>query len=129
MHIVDRRLNPKSKSLGNRQRFMRRAKADIRDAVRMEQVFAPDVFPIGQSGRKHEREQLWNTARVQVNAVLPVPDLQIRLPDELTALVTYSSAVTYDDVTESGRRSSIWMKQPTGWVWRFHQGTPFIPCG
>jgi hypothetical protein len=34
MHIVDRRLNPKSKSLGNRQRFMRRAKAEIREAVR-----------------------------------------------------------------------------------------------
>jgi hypothetical protein len=34
MQIVDRRLNPKSKSLGNRQRFMRRAKADIRDAIR-----------------------------------------------------------------------------------------------
>jgi uncharacterized protein len=34
MNIVDRRLNPKSKSLGNRQRFMRRAKADIREAVR-----------------------------------------------------------------------------------------------
>ncbi len=33
MHIIDRRLNPKSKSLGNRQRFMRRAKAHIRDAV------------------------------------------------------------------------------------------------
>ena len=34
MNIVDRRLNPKSKSLGNRQRFMRRAKADIREAVK-----------------------------------------------------------------------------------------------
>ncbi|MEZ5910053.1 MAG: YeaH/YhbH family protein [Hyphomicrobiaceae bacterium] len=34
MHVVDRRLNPKSKSLGNRQRFMRRAKAEIREAVR-----------------------------------------------------------------------------------------------
>jgi uncharacterized sporulation protein YeaH/YhbH (DUF444 family) len=34
MNIVDRRLNPKSKSLGNRQRFVRRAKADIREAVR-----------------------------------------------------------------------------------------------
>jgi uncharacterized sporulation protein YeaH/YhbH (DUF444 family) len=34
MHIVDRRLNPKAKSLGNRQRFLRRAKADIREAVR-----------------------------------------------------------------------------------------------
>ncbi|MEL6702192.1 MAG: DUF444 family protein, partial [Pseudomonadota bacterium] len=33
MHVIDRRLNPKSKSLGNRQRFMRRAKAHIRDAV------------------------------------------------------------------------------------------------
>ena len=34
MHIVDRRLNPKAKSLGNRQRFIRRAKAEIREAVR-----------------------------------------------------------------------------------------------
>ena len=34
MHIVDRRLNPKSKSLGNRQRFIRRARADIREAVK-----------------------------------------------------------------------------------------------
>ena len=33
MHIVDRRLNPKAKSLGNRQRFLRRAKAEIREAV------------------------------------------------------------------------------------------------
>lgn len=34
MHIVDRRRNPKSKSLGNRQRFLRRAKSEIREAVR-----------------------------------------------------------------------------------------------
>ncbi|MGF1649572.1 MAG: YeaH/YhbH family protein [Hyphomicrobiaceae bacterium] len=34
MHIVDRRKNPKSKSLGNRQRFIRRAKSEIREAVR-----------------------------------------------------------------------------------------------
>jgi len=34
MHIVDRRRNPKSKSLGNRQRFLRRAKNEIREAVR-----------------------------------------------------------------------------------------------
>ena len=34
MDIVDRRLNPKAKSLGNRQRLMRRAKAEIRESVR-----------------------------------------------------------------------------------------------
>jgi uncharacterized sporulation protein YeaH/YhbH (DUF444 family) len=34
MNIVDRRLNPKSKSLGNRQRFLRRARNEIKEAVR-----------------------------------------------------------------------------------------------
>ena len=34
MHIVDRRLNPKQKSLENRQRFLRRAKAAIQRAVK-----------------------------------------------------------------------------------------------
>ena len=34
MHIVDRRLNPGSKSRENRQRFLRRAKALIQGAVK-----------------------------------------------------------------------------------------------
>ncbi|MCC6919647.1 MAG: YeaH/YhbH family protein [Alphaproteobacteria bacterium] len=34
--FIDRRLNPKGKSLANRQRFIRRAKASIRDAVQKE---------------------------------------------------------------------------------------------
>ena len=32
-YFIDRRLNPKDKSLGNRQRFLRRARAQIREAV------------------------------------------------------------------------------------------------
>ena len=32
-YFIDRRLNPKGKSLGNRQRFLRRARTQIRDAV------------------------------------------------------------------------------------------------
>jgi len=34
MHIIDRRLNPHGKSLANRQRFIRRARKEILDAVR-----------------------------------------------------------------------------------------------
>jgi uncharacterized sporulation protein YeaH/YhbH (DUF444 family) len=34
MHVIDRRRNPKSKNLGNRQRFVRRVKAHIHKAVR-----------------------------------------------------------------------------------------------
>jgi uncharacterized sporulation protein YeaH/YhbH (DUF444 family) len=33
MRIIDRRLNPSSRSLGNRQRFVRRARAELREAV------------------------------------------------------------------------------------------------
>ena len=33
MHVIDRRRNPKSKSLGNRQRFVRAFKSHIRKAV------------------------------------------------------------------------------------------------
>ena len=32
-HFIDRRLNPKGKSLGNRQRFLRRARGEIREAI------------------------------------------------------------------------------------------------
>ena len=32
-HFIDRRKNPRGKSLGNRQRFLKRAKAQIKEAV------------------------------------------------------------------------------------------------
>jgi uncharacterized sporulation protein YeaH/YhbH (DUF444 family) len=32
-HLIDRRLNPRDKSLGNRQRFLKRARAQIKEAV------------------------------------------------------------------------------------------------
>src|SRR5580693_9386766 len=38
MHIVDRRLNPNNKSLENRQRFLRRAKALVQGAVKNSSV-------------------------------------------------------------------------------------------
>ena len=34
MHVIDRRPNPRGKSLANRQRFLRRARALVRQAVR-----------------------------------------------------------------------------------------------
>ena len=34
MQVIDRRQNPKAKSLGNRQRFVRRVKSHIRESVK-----------------------------------------------------------------------------------------------
>jgi uncharacterized sporulation protein YeaH/YhbH (DUF444 family) len=45
--IIDRRLNPKGKSIANRQRFLRRTRAHIRDAVKK----AVGERKIGESGQ------------------------------------------------------------------------------
>ncbi|RIK26412.1 MAG: hypothetical protein DCC55_39985 [Chloroflexi bacterium] len=91
----------------------------------MEQAFAPDCFEYGRSGRTYTREQLFAMLPAPIDAMLPLPNLTIRLLDENTAHVTYNSAVTYDGVVEYGRRSSIWSRTENGWVMRFHQGTPY----
>lgn len=91
----------------------------------MEQAFAPDFFEYGRSGRTYTREQLFAMLPAPIDAMLPLPNLTIRLLDENTAHVTYNSAVTYDGVVEYGRRSSIWSRTENGWVMRFHQGTPY----
>ena len=49
MHIIDRRLNPGGKSFANRQRFLRRAKAVVRQAVR-ESSEARGIKEIDQGG-------------------------------------------------------------------------------
>jgi uncharacterized protein len=50
MRIVDRRRNPNSKSLDNRQRFLRRAKALVQDAVRdsTQKRNIPDILEGGE---------------------------------------------------------------------------------
>jgi uncharacterized protein len=49
MHIVDRRLNPGGKSLSNRQRFLRRAKALVQRAVR-DSTKERDIKGLDQGG-------------------------------------------------------------------------------
>ena len=46
-HFIDRRLNPKQKSLGNRQRFMRRARAQIKEGRQQ----------VGQGPQHHRRRR------------------------------------------------------------------------
>jgi hypothetical protein len=93
----------------------------------MERALAPDFFEFGRSGRTYTRKQSLAVPRQPTEAVLPLPNLMIRLIDEDTAQITYDSAVTYDGIVEHGHRSSIWSRTPDGWVMRFHQGTPYAP--
>ena len=91
----------------------------------MEASFAFDFFEYGRSGRKYTRADSLNVSAHAIDAVLPLPNFEIRLLDIDTAQVTYNSAVTYEGVVEHARRSSIWSRTVAGWVMRFHQGTRF----
>lgn len=103
-----------------------------RDATRFdlafqERRFAQDFVEYGRSGRIYSRKQCIRTEHQQILAVLPLPNLSIRLLDTNTAQVTYDSEVTYDGAAQYARRSSIWSRVGGIWVMRFHQGTPYAP--
>ena len=91
----------------------------------MEKLLAEDFFEIGRSGRIYGREDTLSIPREPIEAILPLPEFDVRLLTEDIAQVTYNSTVRYDDVLEKGRRSSIWSRSSNGWVIRFHQGTPY----
>jgi hypothetical protein len=99
------------------------------DSAFQQARFAPDFTEIGRSGRLYSREQIVSIPPREIRAVLPLPDLAVRLLDRDTALVTYASRVKNGETTEHARRSSIWSRTGAGWVMRFHQGTPFESAG
>jgi len=93
----------------------------------LERYVAADFFEFGRSGRTYLREQTVAVRRQPIHAVLPLPNLSIRLLNEHVAQVSYNSSVDYDGIVEHGRRSSIWTRADGRWVLRFHQGTPYQP--
>lgn len=95
------------------------------DMAFMEKHFAGDFFEFGRSGRTYTRAQCMAAPAHAIRAVLPLPNLRIRLLTVDVAQVTYDSAVDYDGVTEYAHRSSIWSRSGDTWAMRFHQGTPY----
>jgi hypothetical protein len=95
------------------------------DDRRMREILAPDFLEFGRSGRVYHREDTLAVPHHPIEAVLPLPDFTARLLHPDVAQVTYNSAVTYGGVVQRARRSSIWSRAPSGWVLRFHQGTPY----
>lgn len=95
------------------------------DRKRMEELLAPDFVKFGGSGNIHDRRATLEVARAPIKAKLPLPDFKARRLTEDVVQVTYNSMVENDGVVQHRRRSSIWTRSASGWVIRFHQGTPF----
>jgi hypothetical protein len=97
------------------------------DKQRMNELIAPDFFEFGRSGRVWQRQDTLAAVPHTKDIIPPLPEFHIRLFDENIAQVSYDSAFIYDGVVEHTHRSSIWSRKTSGWVLRFHQGTPFQP--
>jgi hypothetical protein len=95
------------------------------DRTRMNKLFADDFFEFGRSGRMYERDDTLSASAAPINARFPLEDFRARLLAPDVAQVTYVSAVKRSDAHEFARRSSIWTRRGSGWVIRFHQGTPY----
>ncbi|WP_168494704.1 DUF4440 domain-containing protein [Anabaena sp. UHCC 0204] len=94
---------------------------------RMNELIANDFFEFGRSGKVSQRQDTLAVAPQTIDAVFPLPEFHVRLLNENIAQVTYNSEIAYDGIVEYARRSSIWSRTTTGWILRFHQGTPFQP--
>ena len=91
-YFIDRRLNPKGKSLANRQRFLRRAKAQIREAVQksfkdsgVADIAKDRKIRISTQGTREPRFRLDPKKAGQRDFVLPgnkefIPGDQIKKP-------------------------------------------------
>jgi len=91
-HFIDRRLNPKGKSLGNRQRFVRRARVQIREAVQksLKDSAVADIakdrkIKISTKGTKEPRFRLDPRSGGEHDFVLPgnkefVPGDEVKKP-------------------------------------------------
>jgi hypothetical protein len=97
------------------------------DLAFQEKRFAPDFVEFGRSGQVYSRKQIIVTNGLGIRAVLPLPNLSVRLLGMDTAQVTYESQVTYEGSVQYAHRSSIWSRIGGIWVMRFHQGTPYVP--
>jgi hypothetical protein len=60
-----------------------------------EQRFAADFFEFGRSGRVYTRDRIVLLDSQPIHAVLPLPNLAIRLLDRHTAQVTFAGGLMY----------------------------------
>ena len=94
------------------------------DREYMESILAPDFFEFGRSGRTYARDDTLSIEPSKIKAQLPLRDFKVVRLAEDVRLVTYTSEVWAEDGVELANRSSLWLRTTSGWMLKFHQGTP-----
>ena len=101
-----------------------------RNRNRMEALLDPEFVEFGRSGRRYSRADVLNEfAPDRSFPAIHSGDFRLVMLSQQVALLTYVSAHLDANGTKDlhALRSSIWVRDETGWQIRFHQGTSTQP--
>ena len=98
-----------------------------RNPARLDELLHPEFEEFGRSGRRYDRaDVLREFSSGGDRGNIHAADFSVAEIADGVALVTYRSA--HEDlagkVVRHTLRSSLWVRTPSGWRLRFHQGTP-----
>jgi hypothetical protein len=96
------------------------------DRAQVSALLAEDFREFGSSGPEWTRQQILDLLATEDYTPPAIEDFNCERIAEDVALVTYRS-VRINPVTgetSAALRSSLWIREPTGWRVRIHQGTP-----
>ncbi|HSG66520.1 MAG TPA: nuclear transport factor 2 family protein [Gammaproteobacteria bacterium] len=97
------------------------------DSARLQSLLHPDFEEIARSGRRYSRDEtLAEFADGSEPPMIASRNFRFVLLGDDVALLTYESAHVNraGDWHRRTLRSSLWLRDETGWRLRFHQGTP-----
>ena len=90
------------------------------DVERVSLLLATGFKEFGKSGKVYSKEQIIALLSTEeCFTAISIKDFRLELETESVALVTYRSVRE----GESALRSSVWVRQGSGWQMLFHQGT------
>ena len=93
------------------------------DAVWLDGVLAPDFVEFCRFGHEYDRDHIINAPARDFEVQFPFDDFVVETLAPDVVHVTYVNTVTYQGVTQSARRSSIWVATDNGWKMKFQQAT------
>ena len=96
-----------------------------RDRAQVSALLAEGFREFGSSGRAWSRQQTLDLLALEDYTPPAIQDFRCDRIAEDVALVTYRSVrgSSASGETSAALRSSLWIRESTGWRVRFHQGT------
>lgn len=91
--------------------------------ARVGALLTDDFCEVGVSGLAFGKEEVLASLRSGLDKSYPASSMQAVALSEDVVLVTYQAQKTHCGQVTRSLRSSVWVKNPSGWQMRYHQGT------